>query len=254
VSSLRTPGALAALIVAAIAPAAMASTAPVAAAATPSAELTLCRTGPREEDRSAAFEGAMLARSVPGTHTMAMRFDLRSRAGAPGVFAPSEAPTFGVWERSRARRAGFVFTKRLERLAVPGAYRVVVRFRWYDRRGRLLRATSRTSRACAQPDLRPDLVLRALPDAPSVAGLRVAVRNVGRGSAGGFDLSVAVGEAPATMLRIAGLGAGERRVLTLDTTACRPGLTVRVGLDAGDVVEEVDEAGALLQLPCPPAR
>ena len=39
----------------------------------------------------------------------------------------------------------------------PADYRAQIRFRWYDKKGRLQRSARKTTRACRQPDPRPDL-------------------------------------------------------------------------------------------------
>src|SRR4051794_3033364 len=102
------------------------------------ARVSACQVGPVAWDRSATFKGSMPA--VPGTRRMAMRFDLLRRAYAVGPFMRVVVPGLGTWHRSAIGKPGFVFSQRVEQLVPPASYRAVVRFRWYGRGGRLLRA------------------------------------------------------------------------------------------------------------------
>src|SRR5580765_5878176 len=132
--------------------------APAAAQARPqllSARLAACQTGPSAADRSASFTASMPA--VAGTRRMAVRFDLLQRTPPGHAFVHVTVPGLGVWQRSLPGKPGFVFTQHVQALAAPAAYRAIVRFRWYGRRGRLLRTAIRETRICREPELRPNL-------------------------------------------------------------------------------------------------
>ena len=83
--------------------------------------------------------------AVHGTRSMAMRFDLQERGDAG--FSAMKVRGLGVYKRSSPGQSGFVFTQRVQELSAPGAYRAVVRFRWYGRGERLLKRATRTTGA-----------------------------------------------------------------------------------------------------------
>jgi hypothetical protein len=119
--------------------------------APPQARLVGCTTGAQPGDRTAAFMASMPA--IEGTARMWVRFDLYERApDAPG-FTRIALPAWGRWERSDPDRTAFIYTKRVEELRTPAAYRARVMFRWYGPDGELLRRARRFTRACRQPDL-----------------------------------------------------------------------------------------------------
>jgi CARDB len=229
--------------------------APAAQAGPPvlGARVTACTTGQRAAERTAAFTGSMPA--VAGSRRMGMRFDLRQRIPPSAVYAGVRVRGLGVWHRSRRGRSGFVFTQRVQDLAAPGAYLAVVRFRWYDARGRVVRSARRQTRACRQPDSRPDLrvgeVDATAGPVPGSARYRVVVRNDGRGAAGPFDVVVTPDGAPQPAQRLGGLAAGERQSVTVIGPRCTPGSTLRVVVDARAEVAERDEADDVDDRVCP---
>ena len=220
-------------------------TAPPALAAT----LETCTTSALPAQRVAEFVGSM-----PATATetrMRMRFDLerlRSRDAQWRRLRGVEG--FGGWETSSPGRAGFVFRKRLDGLLVPASYRAVVRFRWEDAAGRLVRRARLRTPACAQPDLRPNLVpgpLTGIFDArPGLAVYSFVVRNSGRSAAGPF--SVRVGGATQ---EVDGLGPGEQRTVLVINAICLAGTSTLAEVDAGDRVDESFERGNGARRRCP---
>ncbi|MEA2189999.1 MAG: hypothetical protein QOI73_120 [Solirubrobacteraceae bacterium] len=207
------------------------------------ASLESCETSPLAAERAAAFVGSMPA--TAGATRMSMRFDLqRRRAGEDLWHRVRGVEGLGDWEQAKPGRAGFVFHKRVTALQVPASYRAVVRFRWQRDDGAVVRSERRRTRACAQPDLRPDLVatsLRAVLDArPALAIYTLTVRNDGRSAAGPFAVRVAGarGEVPA-------LAAGERTELLVVAAACAPGSTVEAIVDVDRRIDESQERNAL---------
>jgi hypothetical protein len=188
---------------------------------------------------------------------MWMRFDLLQRMPGEAEFAPVQLPAWGRWERAEPGRTGFIYTKRVQALRAPGAYRAHVRFRWYAPDGRLLRRARRLTPICRQPDPRPDLRAGALTRAgglgPEAATYLLTVQNTGRGAAGPFDVVLTTTGMPQPPVRVDGLAAGESRVVGLPGPACAPGSTVRFVLDAGAAVAESDEADDVVDRPCPVA-
>jgi hypothetical protein len=217
------------------------------------ARLTACTTGATAAERAAAFTASMPA--VRGARRMAVRFDLRERIPQSAAFGAVRVPGLGIWHRSRRGRPGYVFTQRVQGLAAPGAYLAVVRFRWYDARGRVVRTARLQTRACRQPDTRPDLgVVEAVAHRGPVEGsarYRVLVANTGRGDAGPFDVVVTPNGTPQPAQRLGGLAAGEQAWVTVVGPRCDPGTTLRIVVDARAEVAERDEADDVADLACP---
>jgi hypothetical protein len=241
----------------AAAPAAAPAVARAAAQQRPTlqARVASCATGAMVRERTAAFTASMPA--VDGAARMGMRFDLLQRMPREARFAPIALPAWGRWERSEPGRTGFIYTKKVQALRAPGAYRARVRFRWYAADGRLLRRARRLTPICRQPDLRPDLRAGALTLAsglePATATYLLTVRNAGRGAAGPFGIVLTTSAMPQPPVPVAGLAVGESRVVSLPGPACAPGTTVRFVLDAGAAVAESDEADDAVDRLCPVA-
>jgi CARDB protein len=219
------------------------------------AKLASCKTGPILADRTAVFTGSMPA--VPGARRLWMRFDLWRRTTAPGLgFEPLAVPGLGVWQRSAPGRSGFIFSQRVQELVAPGAYRALVRFRWYGRGGVLLRSARRLTATCVQPDWRPDLGAGRLDAAPGPqadqATYRLVVRNDGRAAAGPFDVGLAVDGVDQPPQRVlAGLDAHAKATITFVAPRCAPGSTLRVTIDPSNEIDEAHEADDVVERPCP---
>jgi hypothetical protein len=241
-----------ALLPAVLAAAAASAQAPVYPLAV-KAKVTDCHRGPQLADRYAVFVGQMPA--LQGTQRMWMRFDLYERPHNSGSWLRVvDVPTFGVWEKSKPGKPGFIYTKRVDQLQAPASYRATVRFRWYDAHGKLQRAAVRTSPTCRQPDPRPDLTVGKVTAAKATAGrLRYAirVRNDGRSDAAAFDTVLTVAGAAQPAVSVAGLPAGGATTVTVLAPACAPGSTIRIALDPADVIDEIHEGNNVAIRPCP---
>ena len=211
-----------------------------------SARLAACETGAAPADRFAVFTGAM---PREGAAVMAMRFDLDEKL--PGeAWRPVALEGWGEWIRAGKKGVpGFIYTKRLEQLAAPAAFRVVVGFRWSEADGTVIKTARRTSRTCRQPDRRPDLHVRkvALDDDGTA---RVVVENRGRGTAGTFAVHAARGDFVKART-LAGLPAGEHASVSLRVGPCAAGETVTVTLDPGQAVAEAREDDNDVTVACP---
>lgn len=217
------------------------------------AKLTDCHRGPLPADRYAVFVGQMPA--LKGTLHMWMRFDLYERPRGTGPWLPVvDVPTFGVWERSKAGKPGFIYTKRVDQLLAPASYRAVVRFRWYDAKGSLQRSARRTSTTCAQPDPRPDLTVGAVTAGDAGGGnLRYVIRvsNEGRSDAAAFDTVLSVDGVAQPAVTVAGLPAGVTTRVVVVAPRCAAGSSIQVALDPADVVDEIRERNNVAARPCP---
>jgi hypothetical protein len=217
------------------------------------ARLTGCATGATAPERTAAFTASMPA--IESSARMWIRFDLLQRTPGQAEFDPVRLPAWGRWERSEPGRTGFIYTKRVQALRAPGAYRARVRFRWYGADGRLVRRAERLTGICRQRDPRPDLRAGALAVAgglgPAAATYLLTLTNAGRGAAGPFDVVLTTAGMPQAPVRVDGLAAGESRVVSVPGPRCAAGATVRFVLDAGAAVDESEEADDVVDRLCP---
>jgi hypothetical protein len=203
------------------------------------AAVETCAASALPAQRVASFVGSMPA--LAGAAVMQMRFDLERRMrGEPRWRSLRGIPGFGIWERSEPRRAGFVFHKRVDSLPVPASYRVVVGFRWEDADGRLVRRTERRTAACAQPDMRPNLVPGPLTGVfdvrPGLAVYRLVVRNTGRAAAPPFGVRVGGGTA-----EVAGLAPQQERTVLVIAPICLAGTATPTAVDVDGRVDESSE-------------
>jgi hypothetical protein len=213
------------------------------------ATLESCTTSPLPVQRIASFVGSMPARA--GGTRMQMRFELERKRHGQRRWRRLKAAGFGVWERADPNVAGFVFTKRVNGLPVPATYRALVRFRWVDAGGTTIRRSHARTRACRQPDLRPDLVPGALTavldvQQPGMAVYTLVVRNTGRSAAAPFSVRVGSGTA-----EVGELAAGQERAVAVLAPACLPPLAIIARVDADRRVGEARERGNGARRPCP---
>ncbi len=213
------------------------------------ATLKRCTTSPLPVQRIASFVGSMPARA--NATRMQMRFELERRHDGRRQWRRLKAAGFGVWERADPNVAGFVFTRRVTGLPVPATYRALVHFRWLAAGGDVVKRARARTRACRQPDLRPNLVpgpLTAVLDLaqPGLARYTLVVRNTGRSSASPFSVRVASGTA-----EVGELAAGGERAVAVVAPACIPLVAIVVRVDADRRVDESQERGNGARRPCP---
>lgn len=201
------------------------------------ASLTACATGATAVERHAVFTGSMPAQR--GTVRMAMRFDLLRRDEGARAYTRVKAAKLGRWERSEPGRAGFIWSKRVERLEDGASYRARIRFRWFDAAGEIQRSVTRRTPVCAQPDQRADLEVAEVV-AEGAGAYRVAVVNAGATAAGPSVLTVSVGRS-AEQVTVAALAPGEGTSVAVAGEPCGPERPVRLVADARREVDEADE-------------
>lgn len=197
----------------------------------------------------ASFDGRMDA--VAGGARMSMRFVLEVRAPGGG-WHRVRLPGFSAWHTSDPERSRYVYTKRLEGLVGPSAYRVIVRFHWLDADGGVVRRSGATSHACRMPDPRPDLRVTAIDVRPSRTHYAVTVRNAGHSEAGTSELSLDLGDGrrPLTV-PVDPLAPRESRTVVLAGRACVHGATLTATADAAGAVDERHEDDDTLAVTCP---
>jgi hypothetical protein len=239
------------LLIAALA--AFASVAATASASTfPRARLVSCQHAAAQGDRFMSVQGAMRTRRHAAR--MGIRFDLLQRR--PGLRAQAiPAPGLGVWNVSEIDRTSFRYTKRIENLPAPAVYRVVVRFRWYNAKGAIVAHARRVSRACRQPDYRPQLQLRnatALPSGqPGLFQYAVGVLNSGRTAAANFDVTLTVAGVQRGLSTVEELLPGARQRVTFTAPRCQPGDLLTFVVDPDGRVDEANETDNQLSFRCP---
>jgi CARDB len=214
--------------------------APATAAAVPATvALTACQ--PRE--RAAEFEARM--DQIPGAARMKLRFTLEARR-VGRAWKKVVAPELGGWRTADAQTTRYISSRRVTALVGPASYRTVVRFRWLDADGAVVAAERARSRACWQPDHRPNLKLKAL----SVEGgstYVVLVANTGRSASGPFDLTV-TGLPTQVVPTIA---PGGEALIEVAGPACEPGAPITATADPLNLVDERSERDNALTRPCP---
>jgi hypothetical protein len=219
-----------------------------AAADAASVKLAGCVPALEPADRSATFEARM--HGAHGSERMQVRFALQVKQGELPGWRRVAAAGLDEWLTSYPGVRRYSYARTVRNLSAPASYRTVVRFRWLDSDGEVLLRSRATSRACRQPDVRPDLTVTGIE--PVAGGYEVALHNGGRTAAGPFSLAFAVGALELEPVALEGLAAGERRVVALAGPACSPGEPLTATADAEDAVDERDEDGNALVAPCLP--
>jgi hypothetical protein len=104
-----------------------------------SAAVEECHRADARVERYVTF--AVQMNAIPGAARMAIRLDLRMARGK-GRYRTVTAPGLGDWHRSAPGVDIFRYRKQVTNLMAGASYRGVMRFRWYDADGHLLRPTS----------------------------------------------------------------------------------------------------------------
>jgi hypothetical protein len=118
-----------------------------------SATLEQCVTSVVQAERSATFTGEMTA--IAGTVRMAMRVDVQQRLPHEALFHTLSAPGLGVWRSSGLKVKVYKYLKQVTNLSARAVYRALVRFRWLNAKGHVIKHAERLTPACAQPAAPP---------------------------------------------------------------------------------------------------
>ena len=217
------------------------------------AKVEACSIAPAA--RFAVFKGTMP--SIKAGGRMEMRFGLYQSVDGQRTWRHVQnVDTFDEWDLSDVGVSGFIVKKRVGNLAPATLYRTVVSFRWRDAAGRITRRAKRISAPCAQPDTRPDLVVRGFAAsagrrADGVATYSAVVANRGNGPAAAFNVAITVGGVVGAPVRVGPLAAGQRTPVTFSAPKCAAGSAVQLTADSSAEVAEVNEANNVLSHACP---
>ena len=225
-----------------------------AAAQAASVKLLDCVPALDAHDRAATFEARMGLRR--GSERMQLRFTLQIRE--PGRFGWRRvaAPGLDQWLAPDPGVRRYSYAKTLRNLSAPAAYRMVVRFRWLGPERDVLARSRATSRLCRQPDMRPDLRVARIELGPALGpearSYAVTVHNAGRSAAGELSVALRVGDEPLAPVAVAGLAAGERRIVVFGAHACAGGEPLAATVDPDAAVAESDEDDNSSSVACQP--
>jgi CARDB len=212
-------------------------------AAPASVKLTAC--SPHE--RAAEFEARM--GKVEGAATLRMRFTLQVRRTGQKSYHRIDAPGFRSWTQAKPGATSWVFSRRVEALIGPARYRAKVRFQWIDHHGKTIANAKRYSRACLQPDHRPNLKVKALSREGKRRYVALVVNN-GRTATGPFDFQVALGATLLAPVSAASLEPGAQRLVTVRGPRCKAGTTITATADPADLIDERAETDNALTIVC----
>jgi hypothetical protein len=177
---------------------------------------------------------------VVGAERLKMRFTLQAQKPGRRSYHRVAAPGFSDWTTADPGTSRYVFTRRVEGLVGPARYRAMVRFRWLDADGGTIRSARRYSRACRQPDHRPNLKIKAL----SREGKRryvALVANSGRTESGAFDLELTVGDTTLAPVTVESLAPHTQTLVTVRGPACTAGTALTATADPLDMIDERSE-------------
>ncbi|MGN6187807.1 MAG: CARDB domain-containing protein [Conexibacter sp.] len=241
--------------------------APARGAAAPSAgpagaRLTACHRSPAIDQRVATVGTWM--RPIPGSSHLAVKLDLWERSPGHRWTLRADVPGLGSWvtpsDASLGSSAGDVFKYRqaVGRLEVPAAYRFHVAFRWLDAAGNVVREADRTTAACRQPDLRPDLVLLSVDAAPAGDGSVRYVVRVGNDGESAVARAVVAATLPGDAApglhtrTVRALAPGATAVVRFTGPGCAAGeQPASFVADPANAIDEADETNNGVTAVCP---
>ncbi|HEX8743846.1 MAG TPA: CARDB domain-containing protein [Thermoleophilaceae bacterium] len=220
-----------------------------ARAAVPAVKIAECRTGKAPEMRLATFAARM--RGGKNVARMAMRFQLLERTPGAEAAHPVAAPELAPWRKSRVGVRDFSYAQTIKGLSSGVTYSVLVQFRYYNARGKVVRREERESGTCVQDGALPNLVLGAVRLAPGstekTAVYSVSVGNTGQGEAKSVPVSLIADGALVDTRTIDLLQAGEFTTVKFTGPHCS---RLRAIVDRAEVVPETVEEDNELRARC----
>jgi|SRR5579863_4866151 len=114
-----------------------------------SAGVEQCVTAPTQAARSVTFTGQM--ETLPEAHRMAIQIVVQERAPGEEGFRTLTSAGLGSWQRSEAGVKIYKVRQAVTDLPAPAVFRAIVRYRWLDEKGEVLRREARRTPICRQP-------------------------------------------------------------------------------------------------------
>jgi hypothetical protein len=113
------------------------------------ATLEQCVTSTVQAERSATFTGEMT--SIPGAVRLSMRIDVEERAPGELEFHTVTAQGQGAWRAADPKVKVYKYLRQATNLSSPASYRGLVRFRWLNSKGHVIKHAERLTTRCVQP-------------------------------------------------------------------------------------------------------
>lgn len=225
--------------------------APTAQAAGPAGVRMLSCT-PWQEGPGGSVTYAARMDAVPGTARMSLRFRLLEKYG-DARFKRVSAEKLGIWRKSRSGASAFRYEQSVDGLRRGAVYRAVVRYRWHNADGVLIRAERRRSARCSQGGGLPNLRVASVETRPGeVDGTAVyKVRIVNGGIAIARNVGVLLrvdGEVVDEIELIDVLEPNESRTVRFNGPVCRR--RMRVVVDPKELIAESRERDNVLGPTC----
>ncbi|HXB66152.1 MAG TPA: hypothetical protein VNV42_14880 [Solirubrobacteraceae bacterium] len=119
--------------------------------ATPTLSATVeqCVTAATPTGRSVTFAGQM--ETVAGAHEMAIQIVVQQRLPEEETFHTLTSGGLGAWQHSEPGVSIYKVRQAVTDLPAPAFYRAIVRYRWLDERGQVIRRDKRRTPVCRQP-------------------------------------------------------------------------------------------------------
>lgn len=125
------------------------TSAPTTSKPSASATVQQCITSETQSERSATFAGEMSA--ITGATKMEMQIGLLERAPLETAYRAVSAPGLDTWMHSAPGVKVYKSLDQVTNLAAPADYRGVIRFRWLNAKGRVVRSLELRTPRCQEP-------------------------------------------------------------------------------------------------------
>ncbi len=114
-----------------------------------SAGVEQCVTAPTQAGRSVTFTGQM--ETVAGAHRMAIEVVVQEHTLEEEGFHTLTTAGLGSWQRSEAGVKIYKVRQAVTDLPAPAVFRAIVRYRWMNEKGQVIRHDERRTPICKQP-------------------------------------------------------------------------------------------------------
>lgn len=121
---------------------------PPSSAPAVSATVEQCLTASTADGRAVTFTAQM--ETIAAAHRMAMQILVQERAPGDSDFHTLAATGPATWERSEAGVKIYKYVRQVTDLPAPAAFRALVRYRWLDETGRVIRTEKRHTSVCRE--------------------------------------------------------------------------------------------------------